>query len=54
MTKTEKVTKVEKGGSNNTDNDANSNLFSKKIEVIPSSSTKISINSNNANNRNLF
>ena len=50
VTKTEKVTKVEKGGSNNTDNDANSNLFSKKIETIPSSSTKISINSNNVNN----
>ena len=50
VTKTEKVTKVEKGGNNNIDNDANSNLFSKKIETIPSSSTKISINSNNANN----
>lgn len=29
VTKTEKVTKVEKGGNNNADNDDNSNLFSK-------------------------
>ena len=50
VTKTEKVTKVEKGGNNNADNDDNSNLFSKKIEAIPSSSTKISINSNKINN----
>ena len=50
VTKTEKVTKVEKGDNNNSDNDNNINLFSKNIEMIPSSSTKISINSNNIKN----
>ena len=50
LTKTEKVTKVEKGGHNNIDNDNEGDLFSKKIETIPSSSTKIIINSNNMEN----
>ena len=52
VTQTEKVIKVHKSGNNNddNDNDNNINLFSKKIETIPSSSTKITINSDNINN----